>query len=299
MSIERLIPEKTLEIWTAFSLIDHLGPETWIWSWAHGADQEVWDDGLGKWFMLELKAPLQDRPPALKQNQVGIQEMGPDSFVNVDVKQLNRYVTSYRARQHPDVLYVFPSIPWHYFQDNRIRIVMEVLAGEPWLLPSRDCQGCFNSFCHCFCPFCNCQHPYSHSPLDPLARPCVRRSYPSWAYVVRATELHRALQSNTAKTKVRVRCFRGEIEFRGSKSSPSTSSAASAPTLCSVLRNLSDCTEDPGTALRSRRARRTERPVTGVSEMEEDLFLEEGSINRALNAIGEGRPGHLLLVGMP
>ena len=56
-----LIPEKTVEVWTACSLLAILGQRTRIWSPAASYDQGVWldewADVLVKWFVLELKAP--------------------------------------------------------------------------------------------------------------------------------------------------------------------------------------------------------------------------------------------------
>lgn len=92
----KLIPEKTVEIWTAFALVDHLGPDTWIWSRTSYVDQDVWTPDLRKWFMLELKAPEDDANP----------------FISIDLAQLNSYVDGYRRRRHPDVLYVLPDPPW-------------------------------------------------------------------------------------------------------------------------------------------------------------------------------------------
>ncbi|MCY3567993.1 MAG: hypothetical protein OXH38_05160, partial [Chloroflexi bacterium] len=57
------IPEKTIEIWTSFSLVYHLGSGTRIWSWPTGADQIVSTADLRKWFMLELKAPEDAKSP--------------------------------------------------------------------------------------------------------------------------------------------------------------------------------------------------------------------------------------------
>ena len=87
------IPEKTIEIWTTFSLVHHLGPRTRIWSWPTGADQIVSTADLRKWFMLELKAP----------------EDADSPYIIVDLAQLSRYVGNHQKRSHPDTLYVLPS----------------------------------------------------------------------------------------------------------------------------------------------------------------------------------------------
>ena len=104
-----LIPEKTVEIWTACSLLKILGDSTWIWSPATGYDQEAWlDDGLLKWFVLELKAP-----------KCGHGKIGQNAFhccwdpyLIIDLPQLERYVMGYKGGLHPDVLYVLPVTPW-------------------------------------------------------------------------------------------------------------------------------------------------------------------------------------------
>lgn len=89
----RLIPEKTIEIWTTFSLVYHLGPRTRIWSWPTGADQIVWTADIRKWFMLELKAPEDAQSP----------------YMTVDLSQLRRYINKHWHGVHPDVLYVLPT----------------------------------------------------------------------------------------------------------------------------------------------------------------------------------------------
>lgn len=91
----RLIPEKTVELWTAFALLDYLGQDTWIWARTSHADQDVWTPDLQKFFMLELKAP----------------EASSDPYFTIDRIQLDRYVSGYANAVHPDVIYVLP-VPW-------------------------------------------------------------------------------------------------------------------------------------------------------------------------------------------
>ena len=92
----RLIPEKTVELWTAFALLDYLGQDTWVWSPTHYEDQDVWTGDLKKFFMLELKVPEDCRR----------------RIISIDRVQLDRYVDAYRRREHPDVIYVLPDPPW-------------------------------------------------------------------------------------------------------------------------------------------------------------------------------------------
>lgn len=91
-AVVKIVPEKTIEIWTAFSLVGHLGLGTDIRSWPRGVDQTVVPENLRKWFMLELKAPMADRAP----------------YFDIDLAQLNKYLDGYRWAIHPDVLYVLP-----------------------------------------------------------------------------------------------------------------------------------------------------------------------------------------------
>ena len=92
----RLIPEKTVELWTAFALLDYLGQGTWVWSPTSYEDQDVWTEDLKKFFMLELKAPEGARNRPITINRI----------------QLDRYVDAYRDGQHPDVIYVLPDPVW-------------------------------------------------------------------------------------------------------------------------------------------------------------------------------------------
>ena len=109
-----LIPEKTVEVWTACSLLAILGQGTWIWSRATGYDQDVeldeWADALSKWFVLELKAPQCGHGP-VGQN---VFHDCRDPHINIDLPQLAAYVAGVNGHPpaHPDVLYVLPDTPW-------------------------------------------------------------------------------------------------------------------------------------------------------------------------------------------
>ncbi len=113
-----LIPEKTVEIWTACALLRILGDNTWIWSPATGYDQEVrFDDlshGLSKWFVLELKAPKCD------QSRYDAFHWCSDPHFNINLPQLNTYVNGSKANppEHPDVLYVLPVAHWSRITKN-------------------------------------------------------------------------------------------------------------------------------------------------------------------------------------
>ena len=104
----RIIPEKTMELWTACSLVDILTPRVWIWSRTDGVDQDVWTPDLRKWLVLELKAPS----PPQKDCWRGWMDF------QIDLKQLRRYLDDFGQGRHPDVVYVFsdPSsapMPWN------------------------------------------------------------------------------------------------------------------------------------------------------------------------------------------
>ena len=99
-----LIPEKTIEIFAACSVLDVLGPATWIWSPAKHEDQVIWDPSLRKWLMLELKAPL-------IPSSLSVGDRLPQPRYEIRLKQLDKYVQGYWGREHPDVLYVLPH-PW-------------------------------------------------------------------------------------------------------------------------------------------------------------------------------------------
>lgn len=92
----KVIPEKTVELWTAFALVDQLGPDTWIWSRTKYVDQDAWTPDLRKWFVLELKAPEGD----------------PSPYFKIDIEQLRNYELGFSQGDHPDVLYVLPDYPW-------------------------------------------------------------------------------------------------------------------------------------------------------------------------------------------
>lgn len=110
---KRIIPEKTVELWTACSLVDVLSPDVWIWSRPDGVDQDVWAPDLRKWFVLELKAPIAPSHTPPKKWQ------GWTKFI-IDLEQLRTYLSLFGGAksQLPDAVYVIsdPSLapyPWN------------------------------------------------------------------------------------------------------------------------------------------------------------------------------------------
>ena len=103
----RIIPEKTMELWTACSLVDILTPRVWMWSRTAGVDQDVWTPDLRKWLVLELKAPS----PPQANCWTGWMDF------EIDPEQLRRYLNDFGQGRHPDVVYVFSDpasapMPW-------------------------------------------------------------------------------------------------------------------------------------------------------------------------------------------
>lgn len=109
---KKIIPEKTVELWTACSLVDILSPDVWIWSRPDGVDQDIWAPNLRKWFVLELKAPIELGGPSTKWQ-------GWMKFI-IDLEQLRNYLSMFGSApgQLPDIVYVIsdPSLaayPWN------------------------------------------------------------------------------------------------------------------------------------------------------------------------------------------
>ena len=232
-AVTKIVPEKTIEIWTAFSLVNHFGPSTRIWSWPTGADQIVAAADLRKWFMLELKAPEEANTP----------------YITIDLAQLSRYLGGYQERIHPDVLYVLP-------------------GGVRGPVP----------------------RTFISAPADPR----FQRWFCHNSYVIRATQLATVLNGPLASSprakSARIRSTSGCVEYQRRWNSPLTSK--SVPTLHDTLRHMRDCSEPLGMSLRSRAT--LEGPPTREDEL---WLLSLERIQRAVQAVAEGRPGRLLLVG--
>ena len=263
----RLIPEKTVELWTACSLVDVLGPDTWIWSPARYVDQEVWDGKFRKAFVLELKTP----------------EYAPTPYITIDRKQLRRYVAGFGSSLHPDVIYVLPDALW--FSAPKSKRVSSKNTHPKY-------RRGFAAWSHTICAT-DLLSLVGHSPTVGTAS--VRcnsgliqyrnRSYPDSTH--NASTLQPARRSRVARSS-------GQVISR-----------LRADTLLDFLMRVLVCDEPVGTALRGEGLDlRTEDSAAPVQEFEgvyerQDLRLSEESLRRAVAIIGEGRRSRLLFVGVP
>ena len=270
----RLIPEKTVEIQTAFSLVNHLGPDTWIWSPAKGVDQRVGNANLRKFFMLELKAPEDSSNP----------------YFEIDLAQLKKYRSKYNKgskRSAPDVMYLLPKPP----QDPSSYMAMKGALC--------DCRGCC-----CYSPrywirdwsytCCNYGIFIAQSKTWSTSNLFSRMSFCTWSYVVRASDLAYLLPPKQKSARVRI--------------SDTTSSSASiqyhnnsrpvqAQTLCSFLEQVYNCTESPGVCLRSV-DQLEPRTITDEEDGHEDIPLNPENIDIAFGDSDGELSSHLFFVGV-
>lgn len=260
-----LIPEKTVEIWTACSLLEILGQRTWIWSPATGYDQDVrldeWADVLLKWFVLELKAPKCGHGP-----------FGPntphdcwDPHINIDIPQLDAYVAgvSRRPPAHPDVLYVLPDTPWREITDDGAVLPD---AADP------DNRQTFPEWSFVI-------------PATQLRT------------LLRSTS---AKKKATVRCR-RVNSHLGEVSYTGR--GPDTTHQL-VRSLRDFLLGVRGCDEATGRALRSRRlpARAPQYERQNDQELvqeliQEDLALTGDSLRDAMAALGQTRSRHTLYIG--
>lgn len=302
----RLIPEKTVELHSAFSLVSHLGPRTFVWSYTRGIDQGVWSDSYSKLFMLELKAPQDIWNP----------------YFEIDYKQLERYRNNARSRRHPDVLYVFP-IPCFasviHFVDKFLHPPSyPVYYSSIWptyhLLHETECKICEAT--NCSCPFCNMSRAspplqqglyrtflgnypdieYEHLLHYCFSFPCMRQMFASYSYVVRASALYDFLSQGQSKSRVRIRCDGESILYRSPGRWGNMPNAPTVTSLCTFLNDISSCNEYRGMALRTRDLI-DRRPGSEEDIYFDDILLEPASFTRAIQAVGEGHPGRLTFVG--
>ena len=163
----RLVPEKTVELHTAFSIVNHLGPETLVWSYTRGLDQGVWSDTFLKMFMLELKAPIDIWNP----------------YFEIDIQQLRQYTHDFRQFRHPDVLYVFPTpryrLLYHFILRSFRRPSFQKSIVSRWpgsiMWKNPKCQICLNI--KCSCPIC--QSKASKTALYHYLSRQYRQQYPT------------------------------------------------------------------------------------------------------------------------
>lgn len=255
----KLIPEKTIEAWTVTALLQHLSEDVWFWSPSKGEDQRVWDPTLSKVFFLELKAP------ACTSGLSPRQAWTSDLSISIDLEQLQTYAEGYRQGSHPDVIYVLPDPDWN--------VIPNSAAGNPL-----------------------------------LAHPDTRRSFPSWAYVVRASRLLVMLQKGNAQQSALIRIKRlgttADLEYE--PRSPKTLHRIKAGRFVDALRIIKGCGEPAGLAMRSQSLRRQDskssrvvRGLEAVDRNDEDLLMTDGWLETAFGAISGGRPGNLVIVGVP
>ena len=304
----RLVPEKTIELHTALAILGHLGHETSIWSYTSGIDQGVWSDNFRKFFMLELKAP----------------EYLAGLFFEIDIKQLTTYVNNFNHNSHPDVLYVLPLTPFsllHQFWGHWPTCeLLDILYSLSWcssyLRVTSNCPSCFSTI-----PYCNLCALYAHDRKSSLAAfrsnlqdpsgnafrsllhfayslPCVRQSFACHTYVIRASDLSDLLSSSKSLGRARIRWDGYNFTYRGC-GLPLGQTAYSTPQLlCRFLQDIIHCNESQGLALRSHELS-YDRSQPEDDRRHEDIFLEQGSISRAIRTAGEGHPKGLLFVGWP
>ena len=256
-----LIPEKTVEVWTACSLLAILGQRTRIWSPAASYDQGVWldewADVLVKWFVLELKAPKCGHGP-IGQNTL---HDCRDPHINIDLPQLAAYVAGIRRRPpaHPEVLYVLPDTPWRK------------ITGDGAVLP-------------------DAAHPDNRQtfPEWSFVIPATRLDA-----LLSST---RAKKTATVRCR-RINSHLGKVEYTGRRRYTTSRFVGS---LQDFLLGVRGCDEPTGRALRSRRlparAPRYE-PEDDRELIPEDLVLTGDSLRQAMAALGESRSRHILYVG--
>lgn len=99
--LPHVLPEKTIELWTALAVQTELDNWATVCSRPSDPAQLEWPPGLRQWFLLEPRAPQ------LVSTDEGEQGPSEVSF-RIDRRQLDSYVEGYQKRRHPDVIYVLP-----------------------------------------------------------------------------------------------------------------------------------------------------------------------------------------------
>ena len=241
----RLIPEKTVELYTAFALVDYLGQDTWIWSPTRGEDQDIWTEDLQKFFMLELKAP----------------EDSNNRGITILRDQLDRYVDAYKNKKdhldviHPDVIYVLPHPPSS----------LAHMCCNPWY-PAHLCRDPRYPAHMC----CNPWYPAQLRRNWPhaLAHPNIRRHFADWSYVIRATDLQQLIDDqSTGKQPATCRLSGsdqysppGKCVLTYHRGLPDERWHDVEP-LGEFLLKMRSCTEPVGTAMRGKSLRHRRRIV--------------------------------------
>ena len=286
----RLIPEKTVEIWTACSIIDLLGQDTWIWSPARGEDQDVWHGSLSKFFVLELKAP----------------DHGMHRRITIDLQQLRKYVAGFQANEHPNIMYVIPDPPWSSVPEVGISppraahpMYRRGLPGWSYVVSATDLLTRIGAPSHAKTARIRCE--YGH--IQPASRPV--SIWPFNREMIQAvSRAHRALRGGQHLSSADLEHLRNMVRAYRSVAPPPRIPAARSSTLLEFLMQVLVCDEPMGTALRTETTGIRTGPIDPDSgsdrEQEpEDLRLTADSLKSAIQALNEAQPSTRLYIGLP
>lgn len=151
----QLVPEKTVEMWTALAAVNGFGNRASVYTRGGDAEHAVWPQDLRQLFVLEPRAPevapSSDKTGAEHGASGGID---PDMCVpcyRINRRQLLRFMWWYANEQVPEIFYVFP---------------------DPRKRPRSPTDG----------------------SLLPLGHPEVIEAFPQWARAIRAGSLEKLIK---------------------------------------------------------------------------------------------------------
>lgn len=286
----RLIPEKTVEIWTACSILDLLGQGTWIWSPARGEDQDVWHGSLSKFFVLELKAP----------------DHGMHRRITINLRQLRKYVSGFKAKAHPNVMYVLPDPPWNSVpavgtSPPRAAHPMHRRGFPGWsyVISATGLLTLIGPHPRAKTARIRCEYGHIH----PASRPV-----PIWPFtremILAVSRAHRALRAGQQLPSADLEHLRNMVRVYRSFAPPPHVLGARSSTLLEFLMQVMACDEPMGTALRTESIGIRTGPIDPDSEPDreqelEDMRLTDDSIKSAIQALNETQPSRRLYIGLP
>ena len=273
----QIVPEKTVELWTAHATLSVLAGQASVCSPINDTHQNVWPDDLRQWFILAPTAP-EPSPPPSKQDTGHSErsETTPDAMApcyRINRRQLATLVKRHNAKLIPEVLYILP---------------------DPRKRPCNDTDGA----------------------LLPLAHHGVCTSFATWSFAIRATNLHTLIRNRKARNWARVRWAEDVPDVTQRKgrhkrlgSLPGSLSYLSQPLkkartvgtrpLEDLLNEIKRAEEPHGITLRAPDLR--PQGVINRQPPEDghvDLALTPDSVSKALHALDDLGARRLLLVAL-
>ena len=97
----QMVPELTIQMWTALSILRELSPLSTVFTKTHESSLPVWSPAIRQWFVVASVVP-ESAPPTRSV-------LDPSApCYSINRRQLTYLADAYAERQQPDVIYLLP-----------------------------------------------------------------------------------------------------------------------------------------------------------------------------------------------